>query len=217
MAQLARVRERNVPVFANIGGFSAETIAASFLAVEPHVDGIEISLMCPNLLRPGEHFDDIGLLREVLRRIEGRRKPAIVRVPNDTARTSDRLAEMIECCVEAGVEGLKIGGGRPVAEPRLGVKQGTLHGPPIFDAALENVTRAAGFARGRVAIKGNGGISSAGDVMAMLRAGASCVDLYSAFIYQGWRVARDINRELAPMLGRLAAEPQEAAVQKVGV
>jgi dihydroorotate dehydrogenase len=217
VAQLARVRERNVPVFANIGGFSAETIAASFLAVEPHVDGIEISLMCPNLLRPGEHFDDIGLLREVLRRIEGRRKPAIVRVPNDTARTSDRLAEMIECCVEAGVEGLKIGGGRPVAEPRLGVKQGTLHGPPIFDAALENVTRAAGFARGRVAIKGNGGISSAGDVMAMLRAGASCVDLYSAFIYQGWRVARDINRELAPMLGRLAAEPQEAAVQKVGV
>ena len=71
--------------------------------------------------------------------------------------------------------------------------------------ALENVTRAAQFARGRIAIKGNGGISSAGDVIAMLRAGATCVDLYSAFIYQGWIVARDINRELAPMLGRLAA------------
>jgi dihydroorotate dehydrogenase (fumarate)/dihydroorotate dehydrogenase len=218
VAQLACVRGRKVPLFANIGGFSGEAIAASFFAVEPHVDGVEISLMCPNLLRPGEHFDDIALLRDVLERIAGRRKPAIVRVPNDTARTSDRLAEMIERCVEAGVEGLKIGGGRPVAEPRLGVKQGTLHGPAIFDAALENVTRAAGFARGRIAIKGNGGISSAGDVMAMLRAGAACVDLYSAFIYQGWCVARDINRELAPMLGRppVGAQAGKGAIQQIG-
>jgi dihydroorotate dehydrogenase len=205
--QLARVRERKVPVFANIGGFSAETIAASFLAVEPHVDGVEISLMCPNLLRPGEHFDDIAMLKGVLQRIEGRRRPAIVRVPNDTARTPDRLAEMIERCVEAGIEGLKIGGGRPVAEPRLGVKQGTLHGRAIFEDALGNVARAAGIARGRIAIKGNGGISGAADVMAMLRAGATCVDLYSAFIYQGWRVARDINRELVQMIAR---SPDEA-------
>jgi dihydroorotate dehydrogenase (fumarate)/dihydroorotate dehydrogenase len=124
---------------------------------------------------------------------------------------------MIEHCVEAGVEGLKIGGGRPVAEPRLGVKQGTLHGRAIFDAALENVTRAAGLARGRIAIKGNGGISSAADVVAMLRAGATCVDLYSAFIYQGWRVARDINRELAPLLGwpTVGAQAGKGAIQQI--
>jgi dihydroorotate dehydrogenase (fumarate)/dihydroorotate dehydrogenase len=30
----------------------------------------------------------------------------------------------------------------------------------------------------------------------MLRAGAVCVDIYSAFIYRGWSVARDINHEL---------------------
>jgi dihydroorotate dehydrogenase len=217
--RLSRLHVRRVPVFANIGGFSAETIAASLLAVEPYVDAVEISLMCPNLLRPGEHFDDIGLLKDLLGRIAARRKPAIVRVPNDTARSSDRVAEMIERCVEAGVEGLKVAGGRPVPEPRLGVKQGTLHGPAVFDAALENLARAARFARGRIAIKGNGGVSSAGDVVAMLRAGATCVDLYSAFIYQGWSVARDINRELAPMLGRLAAEARavkDADPQRVG-
>ena len=37
--RLRRTDERRVPVFANVGGFSAETIAASFFAVEPHVDG----------------------------------------------------------------------------------------------------------------------------------------------------------------------------------
>jgi dihydroorotate dehydrogenase (fumarate)/dihydroorotate dehydrogenase len=112
---------------------------------------------------------------------------------------------MIELCVAAGVEGLKVGGGRPVTEPRLGVKQGTLHGRAIFDTALENVARAAAFTRGRIDIKGNGGVSSADDVMAMLRAGATCVDLYSAFVYAGWSVARDIKRELGPYLGRLSA------------
>jgi dihydroorotate dehydrogenase len=205
VARLGRLEERKVPIFANIGGFSAETIATSFFAVEPHVDGVEISLMCPNLLRAGERFDDIGLLREILPRIAARRKPAIVRIPNDAARSDDRVAEMIELCVAAGVEGLKVGGGRPVAEPRLGVKQGTLHGRAIFDTAIENVTRAAVFARGRIDIKGNGGVSSAGDVIAMLNAGATCVDLYSAFVYAGWSVARDINRELPPALDRRLA------------
>jgi dihydroorotate dehydrogenase (fumarate)/dihydroorotate dehydrogenase len=216
--RLRRPRRRGVPVFANIGGFSADAIAASFFAVEPHVDAIEISLMCPNLLRAGEQFDDIGLLRQILQRIEKRRKPAIVRVPNDTAKSPDRVAELIECCVDAGIEGVKVGGGRPIPEPRLGVKQGTLHGPAIFQAALENVARAAHFARGRIPIKGNGGVSNAAAVLAMLQAGATCVDLYSAFIYHGWTVARDINRELAGMLGETASgdASRDAAAQRAG-
>jgi dihydroorotate dehydrogenase len=77
-----------------------------------------------------------------------------------------------------------------------------LHGRAIFDTAFANVERAAGFARGRIRIKGNGGISSASDVLAMRRAGATCVDLYSAFIYQGWTIARDINRELVAAFDR---------------
>jgi hypothetical protein len=72
--------------------------------------------MCPNV-KPGERFDELALLRDVLGRIEGRRKPAIVRVPNDTAVAPDRLAELIERCVAAGIDGLKVAGGKPVAEP----------------------------------------------------------------------------------------------------
>jgi dihydroorotate dehydrogenase len=53
----------------------------------------------------------------------------------------------------------------------------------------------------------------------MLRAGATCVDLFSSFIYRGWSVARDINRELAPTLGRPAAETGARAgadAQRIG-
>lgn len=49
-------------------------------------------------------------------------------------------------------------------------------------------------------------ICSAADVLAMLRAGACCVDLYSAFIYEGWTVARNINRDLLQALGRESIE-----------
>jgi dihydroorotate dehydrogenase len=200
---LSRFHPHPVPLFANVGGFSADEIATSFAAVEPHVDGVEISLMCPNL-KPGEAFDEIALLRDVLARIEGRRKPAIVRVPNDTVRSSDRLAELVERCVEAGVEGLKVAGGRAVVEPGLGTGQGTLHGRATFETALANVENTARLARGRIAIKGNGGVSSGADAVALLRAGATCVDLYSAFIYQGWDIARRINRELLESFERAA-------------
>lgn len=193
---LRRFKRRPVPVFANVGGFTAADIAASFMAVEPYVDGVEISLMCPNL-PPGEHFDEVKLLQEVLARLERRKKPAIVRVPNATTQNEARLAELIERSIEGGVAGIKVGGGRPVEEPRLGVGQGTLHGRAIFGAALANVALAARLARRRLDIKGNGGVFTAEDVRAMLRAGACCVDLYSALIYQGWNVAARINRALA--------------------
>ena len=98
----------------------------------------------------------------------------------------------------------KVGGGSRIREPRLGSGTGTLHGRAIFDNALANVERAAGFARGRIPIKGNGGVSSAADVLAMRRAGAVCVDLYSAFVYQGWTVARDINLGLLAMFEQAA-------------
>jgi dihydroorotate dehydrogenase (fumarate)/dihydroorotate dehydrogenase len=195
---VARLRGHDragTPLFANIGGFTAEEIAKSFFAVEPYVDAVEISLMCPNV-KPGEHFDELSMLRDVLDRIAGRRKPAVIRVPNDTAVAPDRLAELIERCVAAGVAGLKVAGGRPVPEPQLGAKQGTLHGRAIFERALANVERAAKIARGRIPIKGNGGVSTGADALAMLRVGAACVDIYSAFIYRGWSVVRDVNREL---------------------
>jgi dihydroorotate dehydrogenase len=213
--QLKQRTVKQVPIVANIGGFSSETIAAGVLEVRPHVDAVEISLMCPNVLKPGETFDEIGMLRRILDRIDGNTGSIIVRVPNDTTQSHDRFAELVELCVAAKLGGLKVGGGRRFAEPRLGTGIGTLHGRAIFDTALANVERAAGFARGRIPIKGNGGISSAFDVLAMRRAGATCVDLYSAFVYQGWTVARDINRELVATFDRDAS--QATLVSKLGM
>lgn len=189
-------RHRQVPIFCNIGGFSADEIAQGFRDVEPYVDAVELSLMCPNVLKPGEQFDAVALLRQVLALLDKRRKPLTVRVPNDVAPSDELLSALIEACVAGGVAGIKIGGGRPVAEPGLGTGRGTLHGAPIHAGALGNLRRAVAFAGGRLDVKGNGGVFTAAQAQAMLGAGAACIDLYSAFIYEGWTIARDINRGL---------------------
>jgi dihydroorotate dehydrogenase (fumarate)/dihydroorotate dehydrogenase len=195
LARLRRYSARRVPVFANVAGFTAREIVGSVRAVEPLVDGVEINLLCPNVA-PGDRFDEMAFLRDVLDRLAGHTRPLVVRLPNDTVADADRRAEFLELCIAGGVNGVKIGGGRPVAEPRLGTGQGTLHGQAIFERALGHVAAAASVARGRIDIKGNGGVGSAAQVRAMLRAGACCIDLYSALIYQGWGVARAINRDL---------------------
>jgi dihydroorotate dehydrogenase len=144
-----------VPIVANVGGFSSETIAAGVLEVGPHVDAVEISLMCPNVLKPGETFDEVGMLRGILDRIDGNTASTIVRVPNDTTQSHDRFAELVELCVEAKVGGLKIGGGRRLAEPRLGTGIGTLHGRAIFDTAFANADQRQWWNQQRVRCSGD--------------------------------------------------------------
>jgi dihydroorotate dehydrogenase (fumarate)/dihydroorotate dehydrogenase len=73
---------------------------------------------------------------------------------------------------------------------------------------LQNVRRVAEISGGRIDIKGNGGISSSDDVLAMRKAGASCVDIYSAFIYQGWNVGRHMTRELLQLSRSEFVPPQ---------
>jgi dihydroorotate dehydrogenase (fumarate)/dihydroorotate dehydrogenase len=212
--RLRRFKPSETPLFVNVAGFSPEDIVASVLAIAPHADAVEITIMCPNL-KASNHAEEMEILSGVLDRLEGCARPIVIRIPNEAARSEDRLAEMIERCVAGGVAGLKIGNGRQVAAPQLGVGQGTLHGRDIFEGAVANVARAVRLSRGRLSIKANGGISSGGDVVTMLRAGAACVDIYSAFIYRGWSVARAINRELLAelkLLGRDASHVGQAVV-----
>jgi dihydroorotate dehydrogenase (fumarate)/dihydroorotate dehydrogenase len=192
--RLRAFRRTQIPIFANVGGFSAEDIAETCEGVAPYVAGIEISLICPNVDKAAE-FDEVRLLGNVLDRVHAE-KALTVRIPNETTEDSGRLKALVEFCIERRVKGVKVGGGRRITEPRLGTGVGTLHGRAIFARALQNVRRVAEISGGRIDIKGNGGISSSEDVLAMRRSGASCVDIYSAFVYQGWNAGRHMTREL---------------------
>ena len=80
------------------------------------------------------------------------------------------------------------------------VETGGLSGAPIEDAATEMVRFVA--ERTDVPVVGVGGVSDAEGAYAKIRAGASLVQLYTAFVYEGPSVARDINEGLLSLLER---------------
>src|SRR5437868_5299967 len=79
----------------------------------------------------------------------------------------------------------------PICSPRCS---------PLGDRATATVATLYRLARGALTIIGVGGIFNAADAWAKICAGASLVQLYTGFVYEGVRVARDINDGLARLV-----------------
>ncbi|MFC5971261.1 quinone-dependent dihydroorotate dehydrogenase [Halomarina salina] len=87
---------------------------------------------------------------------------------------------------------------------------GGLSGAPIEERATERVRFVA--ERTDVPVVGVGGVSDAAGAYAKIRAGASLVQLYTALVYEGPALARDINRGLLGLLDRDGFDAVEDAV-----
>jgi dihydroorotate dehydrogenase len=76
-------------------------------------------------------------------------------------------------------------------------ERGGLSGPPLQARAVRVVQRLRALAGDRLPIVGCGGITTASDAQRFFDAGASLVQLYTAFVYQGPGLARRLVRDLA--------------------
>ena len=91
---------------------------------------------------------------------------------------------------------------RPALVSRLGDEAGGLSGAPLAGLALERLRDFRVATGGALALVSAGGIGSAEDAYARIRAGASLVQLYSALVYEGPGLARRIAKGLLPLLAR---------------
>ena len=89
-------------------------------------------------------------------------------------------------------------------------EEGGLSGEPIEARATEMVRYVA--RRVDAPVIGVGGVSTAADAYRKLRAGARLVQLYTAFVYRGPAIAREINRGLLDLLERDGFDSVEAAI-----
>lgn len=198
---------KDEPIIASVAGFSAAELVDSALAVEPYVAATEIGLVCPNTTET-ERLEELRTFTDMAGEL-GRRKakPVFVKLPphHDEARRQEVLA-MVDACVEAGLDGVSLSGTRPIEEPRLGMGRGSLAGREVFGDNLRIVSDVAEHARGRLVIKAAGGVFSGRDAYAVLTSGANSVELYSAFIYRGWNVARLVADELVAELDARGVE-----------
>jgi len=77
---------------------------------------------------------------------------------------------------------------------------GGLSGPPLFDLSTELLSDIYQLTSGRIPLIGVGGISTAADAYAKIRAGASLVQIHTALIFAGMSLAGQINEGLIRLL-----------------
>ncbi len=205
LANLKRHRRHRVPVGANLGinrsGADPERdYPALVAAVAPHVDYAVINISSPNT--PGlRDFQGEARLRAILYAVrEGvlRRPPLLVKIAPDL--TEDGLAAIVETCVEAGVQGLIVSNTTTARPPGLrsprATEAGGLSGAPLFPLSTTMLARTCLLARGRLTLVGVGGVFSGRDALTKIQAGASLVQIYTAFAFTGPALVPRLRAEL---------------------
>ena len=184
------------PVIANIGGFSVEEYAycCHEMDKQEQVGLIEVNISCPNVHGGGISFGtDPKAAAEVTRAVKAvTTKPVIIKL---TPNVTD-IAEIALACQEAGADGLSLvntllGMRIDLArkKPIIANKMGGFSGPAIFPVALRMVYQV--FEAVDIPIMGMGGVNSAEDVVEMMLAGASAVQVGSANLVNPY-ACRDI-------------------------
>ncbi len=222
-ARLAQT-DRRVPVGLNLGANKAsDDRAADFakvLAVAgPHVDFATVNVSSPNT----ERLRDLqgkaalsALLAGVLATRDGlpRRIPVFLKIAPDLSDAE--LADVAEVALASGVDAVIATNttlSREGLKSRHRSETGGLSGAPLFARSTRVLARLSHLTEGRLPLIGVGGIGSAEDAWAKIRAGASAVQIYSAMVYRGLSLVTGIAKGLD---ARLAAAGFATVAEAVG-
>ena len=175
----------NKPVMANVSGFSIEDYAYTCekLDKEEQVGWLEVNISCPNVHGGGMSFGTSPeAAAEVTRAVKAvTTKPVIIKLsPNVTD-----IVAIAKACEEAGADGISLIntllGMRidlKTRKPVIANKMGGFSGPAIFPVAVRMVYQVAHAVS--IPVVGMGGVSSAEDVIEMMLAGATAVEIGAA-------------------------------------
>ncbi|MET7797476.1 quinone-dependent dihydroorotate dehydrogenase [Streptomyces decoyicus] len=190
-----------------------------------HADYLVVNVSSPNT--PGlRNLQAVDHLRPLLtavreaadRTVTDRRVPLLVKIAPDLADADvDAVADL---AVELGLDGI-IATNTTIAreglgltsDPRLVAETGGLSGAPVKERSLEVLRRLYARVGDRITLIGVGGIENAEDAWQRILAGATLVQGYSAFIYQGPFWCRAIHKGLA---ARLRNSPYATLADAVG-
>jgi dihydroorotate dehydrogenase len=205
LKNLKKAERSRIAVGANVGinkeGANPETdYPALVAAVSPYADYVTINISSPNT--PGlRDLQTEARLAGILSGIATER-PVFVKIAPDLS--ADGLEAVVSVCLAQRVAGLIISNttlARP-ASLRGGHKgeSGGLSGAPLLGPSTAMLAQAHRLAGGRLMLIGAGGIFNPEDVMAKILAGASLVQLYTGFAYEGPALLPRLKSGLAQLL-----------------
>ena len=198
------------PVMANVSGFSVEEYVdvCRKLDREPQVGWLEVNISCPNVHGGGMSFGTSPqAAAEVTKAVKAvTTKPVIIKLsPNVTD-----IVAIAKACEDAGADGVSLIntllGMRMdlrTRKPLLANVTGGLSGPAVFPVALRMVYQVANAVK--IPVVGMGGVSCAADVLEMMMAGASAVEVGAANLVNPW-ACRDIIRDLPEVMDKYRIE-----------
>jgi dihydroorotate dehydrogenase len=177
-----------------------------FEGLHPYVDYFVLNVSCPNV---GSHakLEDVEYLRELITEVKKinqskpAQKPILLKIAPDL--NNNQLDEIIELIAETKIDGIVVSntsvnreGLKTSTEVLQQIGNGGLSGKPIRERSTKMIKYLSDKSNRAFPIIGVGGIHSAKDALEKLDAGASLVQLYTGFIYEGPQLINDINTAL---------------------
>lgn len=195
-----------IPIGINIGKMKETPLEEAdrdyfecFEALHPYADFVVVNISSPNT--PGlRQLQDKRFVEALFKPMLEARKthhlptPVLLKIAPDLSEA--QLDEMLEVSTGLGLDGI-VATNTTIDHSAVTLKEtGGLSGPPLREASTEVIRFLHEKSGGKIPLIGVGGISTADDAKAKLDAGASLVQLYTGFVYQGPLVVRNICRGL---------------------
>jgi dihydroorotate dehydrogenase (fumarate)/dihydroorotate dehydrogenase len=170
-------------------------------------DYVCLNLSCPNTRDGVGFFADRARLRALLDRLgdAGVSRPLFIKVAPFASRADlDSFLAAVDGAVFVSGFSVNLPPGKPPGCSGAAASMpGAVSGPPCAPAALRTVSDLyRAMDRKRFVVIGSGGIASGADAYAMIRRGASLVQLYTALVYEGPSVVRRVTSELSALVAR---------------
>ncbi len=192
------------PVIANISGFSIEEYeeCCEKIDAQEQVGLIEVNISCPNVRHGGMSFGtSCQSAAEVTRAVKAvTKKPVYMKLSPNV----ENIAEIALACQEAGADGISLINtllGMRIdlrtKKPVIANTMGGFSGPAIFPVALRMVYQVAQAVH--IPIMGMGGVCSARDVIEMMLAGATAVQVGAANLKNPYickQIIEDLPKEM---------------------
>lgn len=197
-------------VMANVSGFSIEDYAYTCerLSALDDIGWLEVNISCPNVHGGGMSFGtDPSLAAEVTKAVKQvTKKPVIIKLsPNVTD-----IVAIAKACEQAGADGISLINtllGMRIdlrtKKPVIANKMGGFSGPAIFPVAVRMVYQVSHAVD--IPVVGMGGIASAENVIEMMLAGATAVEIGAMNLTEPY-ICRDIINDLPGVMEKYGIE-----------
>lgn len=178
-----------------------------FKALHPYVDFFVVNVSSPNT--PGlRELQEKDSLRKILTHLQSqnsifkKQKPILLKIAPDL--TPEQIDDVIDLAKEINLDGI-VASNTTTSREKLQtpdielqrVGSGGLSGKPLRQKSTEVVNYIHSKTDGQVPIIGSGGIFTAADAKEKMRAGASLVEVWTGFVYEGPSIVKKICKGLS--------------------